>query len=75
MKMTKKLHAKVDHGVDGLIRVLSTLRRREFDVVGVEMEEHEGALWITLDAPDQTTDRALDHVRKLYGVHDVRWVR
>lgn len=39
--MLRKIYASSDDGVHSLIRVVSTLRRKEFDVVGVSMDSKE----------------------------------
>ena len=49
--MIKKIYAHTDHGVHSLMNVVSTLRRKEFDVVGVSMDyidDQKAELCITL---------------------------
>lgn len=36
--MIKKIYANTDYGVHALMNVVSTLRRKEFDIVGVSMD-------------------------------------
>jgi len=49
--MLKKIYASTDYGIDSLVRVVGTLRRKEFDIVGVSMDsisEETSELCITL---------------------------
>lgn len=49
--MVKKIYASTEHGVHSLMNVVSTLRRKEFDVVGVSMDyidDQRAELCITL---------------------------
>jgi len=51
IKMIRKIYANTDYGVHALMSVVSTLRRKEFDIVGVSMDyvdDRKAELCITL---------------------------
>lgn len=66
-----KVHAKVDNGVDTLLRVVSVLRRKEFDISDVNLTNGTD-LEITLH-PDAVNDamKAKSQMEKLVGLKDI----
>ena len=75
--MTKKLYVKTENGVDSLLKVVSTLRRKEFDIVDVLMQGSVDSdvshLYITIDESNGlSSDVAVSHMEKLYGVSDIK---
>lgn len=74
--MPRKLHAKLDSGLDLTLRVISTLRRKEFDINNIEMvsEETSGqaSLFITLsDNEKKNVESAVYQMEKIYGVNEI----
>lgn len=75
--MEKCLHAKVDNGVDTLLKVIGVLRRKEFDVSDITMtslsESKSSNLLIRLgSSTDKTMSKAMEHLEKIIGVSDIR---
>lgn len=75
--MEKCLHAKVDNGVDTLLKVVGVLRRKEFDVSDITMtslsESKSSNLLIRLgSSTDKTMSKAMEHLEKIIGVSDIR---
>lgn len=74
--MPRKLHAKLDSGLDLTLRVISTLRRKEFEINNIEMinEETSGqaSLFITLsDNEKKNVESAVYQMEKIYGVNEI----
>jgi acetolactate synthase regulatory subunit len=74
--MNRKIYMKVDNGVDTLLRAVSTLRRKEFKVLEVSMQQSTmGAgsnLLITVNATEeQGCERALSHMKGLFDVREI----
>lgn len=75
--MEKCLHAKVDNGVDTLLKVVGVLRRKEFDVSDITMtslsESKSSNLLIRLGgSTDKTMSKAMEHLEKIIGVSDIQ---
>ncbi len=75
--MERCLHAKVDNGVDTLLKVVGVLRRKEFAVSDVEMKslsksKHSNILIKLHDATDKNVFKAVAHLEKIVGVNDIR---
>ncbi len=75
--MNNKVYAKAVDGMDGLIRVIGVLRRKEFDVQDVILKKSEDSefsnLVITIDAQNQTAmKRAVNQIEKIMNVYDVK---
>ena len=74
--MPRKLHARLDSGLDLTLRVISTLRRKEFEINNIEMvsEEKSGqaSLFITLsDNEKKNVESAVYQMEKIYGVNEI----
>ncbi|MGB3367389.1 MAG: ACT domain-containing protein [Acidaminobacteraceae bacterium] len=74
--MPRKLHAKLDSGLDLTLRVISTLRRKEFEINNIEMisEDSGGqaSLFITLsDNEKKNVESAVYQMEKIYGVNEI----
>jgi len=74
--MPRKVHAKLDSGLDLTLRVISTLRRKEFEINNIEMisEEASGqaSLFITLsDNEKKNVESAVYQMEKIYGVNEI----
>jgi acetolactate synthase-1/3 small subunit len=72
--MSRKVSLKVVSGMDSVIRVLTTLRRKNFKVTELTMKEVDGVVELTLSVDDLKTpgfDRAVQHVKRLVDVFDV----
>jgi len=75
-KMCKKVSFKVSNGMDSTVRVLTTLRRKNFSVKEFSMEEmgHNSArlvLTVDDDHPVANFNRAVLQMKKLVDVYDV----
>lgn len=75
--MEKKLLCRVDSGLETLIRVVGLLKRKRFDVKGVNMKEINNSsfsnLEITLnDELNFGIEQAINQMEKLLNVHEVK---
>ena len=74
--MRTQVTAKLDDGVNTMLRVVGTLRRKEFTVVNVEMKDFTdkagSELTITLKGDDDLTKRAMNQMEKVYGVNNIK---
>lgn len=74
--MRTQVSARLDDGVNTMLRVVGTLRRKEFGILNVEMrdikDKAESELTITLDGDDDQTLRAMNQMEKVYGVKNIR---
>lgn len=77
--MCRTVSFKVSSGMDSAVRVLTTLRRKQFDVKEFTMKETEtgqSELKVTLeDEKKLGLDRAILQMRKLVDVYDVTEVQ
>jgi len=74
--MEKRLYAKVENGVDGLLRVVGTLRRKEYNVQDVSMRSlgQDGYSEIVINLLENNklnASRAMDQMKKIVSVLDV----
>jgi len=74
--MYKTISAKVEHGIDALVRVTNTLRRKEFKIKGLVMTEGtiEGYsnLRITIEEYSNLgMEQAMMHLRKIINVYEI----
>nr|WP_300094649.1 ACT domain-containing protein [Sedimentibacter sp.] len=73
--MCRTISFKVSSGMDSAVRVLTTLRRKQFDVKGFSMESidaNNSEFRIMLeDEKKQGFDRAMLHMKKFVDVYDV----
>lgn len=72
--MCRTLSFKVDSGMDSVMRVLATLRRKQFEIKEFTMKEHnEGSMLnVTLEsAYDAMFAKAIQNVKKLEDVYEV----
>ena len=76
--MSRRLYARLSSGMDLTMRVLTTLRRKEFDISSIDMKKLEESgveLLITIDENSkQNVQSAMNQVEKIYGVSEVRLV-
>lgn len=75
--MVRCLNARVDNGVDTLLKVVGVLRRKEFDVSDVSMtslsESNSANLLIRLgEQTEKNFSRAKDHLEKIIGVSEIQ---
>lgn len=73
--MNKCICAKIDEGIDGMIKAVGTLRRKEFEILEVFMSEKnkETELKIVIeDSNDTNAEKALNHLKKIYGIREVK---
>jgi len=77
--MCKTVSFKVSSGMDSVVRVLTTLRRKQFDVREFTMKEinsNKSEFMITLeDEKNLGVDRAIQQMQKLIDVYDVMEVQ
>lgn len=73
--MCRTISFKVSMGMDSAVRVLTTLRRKQFDVRGfsmVSLDENNSEFKITLeDRKKENFERAVLQMQKLVDVYDV----
>ncbi|HEY8803635.1 MAG TPA: ACT domain-containing protein [Clostridium sp.] len=74
--MYKTISAKVEHGIDALVRVTNTLRRKEFKIRGLVMEECEiggySDLRITIEEYSNLgIEQAMMQLRKIINVYEI----
>lgn len=73
--MCRTISFKVSMGMDSAVRVLTTMRRKQFDVKGfsmVSLDDKDTEFKITLeDKKQESFDRAILQMRKLVDVYDV----
>ena len=75
--MYKTISAKVEHGIDALVRVTNTLRRKEFQIRGLKMTEGEiggySDLMITIDeVANLGIEQAMMQLRKIINVYEIK---
>ena len=77
--MCKTVSFKVSSGMDSAVRVLTTLRRKQFDVREFTMKEinsNNSEFMVTLeDEKNLGVDRAIQQMQKLVDVYDVMEVQ
>ena len=77
--MCKTVSFKVSSGMDSAVRVLTTLRRKQFDVKEFSMKEinsNNSEFMVTLeDEKNLGVDRAIQQMQKLVDVYDVMEVQ
>ncbi|HBH12326.1 MAG: hypothetical protein XD91_0942 [Clostridiales bacterium 38_11] len=76
--MSRTVCFKVSSGMDSVIRVLATLRRKNFNVTKMSMREVDGAVELTVSVDDLANtgfDRAVLHVKRLVDVFDIAEVQ
>lgn len=77
--MCKTVSFKVSSGMDSAVRVMTTLRRKQFEVKGFSMKELEENLSELEVVLEDTTDsnsmeRAILQMSKLVDVYDIKEV-
>lgn len=75
--MYKTISAKVDHGIDALVRVTNILRRKEFQIRGLVMTEGEigeySNLMITIEEGSNLgIEQAMMQLRKIINVYEIK---
>ena len=75
--MYKTISAKVDLGIDALVRVTNTLRRKEFQIRGLTMTEGDvggySDLRITIEEGSNLgIEQAMMQLRKMINVYEIK---
>lgn len=75
--MKKKLTAKMESGMDMTLKVLSTLRRKEYDIEDFQMTcdalDENAFITITLrDDKISSIERAMYQMEKIHGISDIQ---
>ncbi len=73
--MSRKYSFEVANGVDSAMRVIATLRRKQFLIKEFSMEalnENQTVLHITLENDAAFLDKAVPHVEKLVDVSHMK---
>ena len=75
--MYKTVSAKVEHGIDSLVRVTNTLRRKEFQIREIIMTEGEingySDLRITIEeVANLGIEQAMMQLRKIINVYEIQ---
>ena len=72
--MQRTIYARTEKGMDGFLKVMTTLRRKTFDVqdAGLSCSPNGSSLTIILNEhPDRSGDLAVGYLKQLYEVYDV----
>lgn len=75
--MKRTIYARTEGGLDGFLKVVTTLRRKTFDIqdVGLSCEGEGASLTIVLNEhPDRSGALAVGYLKQLYEVYDVTLV-
>ena len=75
--MYKIISAKMDNGIEALVRVTNTLRRKEFQIRGITMTEGEiggySDLRITIEEGSNLgIEQAIMQLRKMINVYEIK---
>ncbi|MGH4119762.1 ACT domain-containing protein [Clostridium sp.] len=75
--MYKTISAKVENGIDALVRVTNILKRKEFQIRGLVMTEGEfgeySNLKITIEEGSNLgIEQAMMQLRKIINVHEIK---
>ncbi|MCJ7688265.1 MAG: hypothetical protein MUO60_02925 [Clostridiaceae bacterium] len=75
--MYKTISAKVENGIDTLVRVTNILKRKEFQIRGLVMTEGEfgeySNLKITIEEGSKLgIEQAMMQLRKIINVHEIK---
>lgn len=75
--MKKKLTAKMENGIDMTLKVLSTLRRKEYDIEDFQMNSDplDENAFITITLRDDTMicmEKAMHQMEKIHGISDIQ---
>jgi acetolactate synthase-1/3 small subunit len=75
--MYKTISAKVEHGIDALVRITNTLRRKEFQIRELVMTEGEisgfSDLKITIEENTNLgIEQAMMQLRKIINVYEIK---
>lgn len=75
--MYKTISAKVENGIDALVRVTNILKRKEFQIRGLVMTEGEfgeySSLRITIEEGSNLgIEQAMMQLRKIINVHEIK---
>jgi acetolactate synthase-1/3 small subunit len=78
--MYKTISAKVDQGIESLVRVTNTLRRKEFQIRGLTMTESKiggySDLMITIEEGSNLgIEQAMMQLRKMINVYEIKEFR
>lgn len=72
--MLRTIEATTDRGLEGMLRVITTLRRKTFEVVNVDLasEADSSQLRIVIqERPDRNCDMAVNYMKQIYEVREV----
>lgn len=72
--MSRTVSFKVSSGMDSAVRVLTTLRRKQFDVKEFrmrELDDNKSEFYVTLDDGKIGLEKAILQMKKLVDVYDV----
>lgn len=75
--MLSIIHARTDNGLEGILRVVTTLRRKTFDIVdlGMTTEKEDACLRIVIkEHPEKNAQMALAYLNQIYELRDVSLV-
>lgn len=75
--MKKKLTAKMENGMDTTLKVISTLRRKEYDIEDFQMscDEFDQNAFISITLRDDaitSMERAMYQMEKIHGISDIQ---
>ncbi len=72
--MQRTIYAKTERGLDGFLKVMTTLRRKTFDVqdVGLTCDGDGGLMTIVLNEhPERSGALAVGYLKQLYEVKEI----
>lgn len=75
--MLRVIEAKADKGLESMLRVVTTLRKKTFDIVDLEMtssSSESNFRIVLLEHPDRSGEMALGYLRQIYELREVNLV-
>lgn len=75
--MKRTIYAQTERGLDPFLRVITTLRRKKFDIqdVGLTCDSDGARLIIVLNEhPEKNGDLAVGYLKQLYEIRDIQLV-
>lgn len=75
--MNRIIYAKTESGVDGFMKVMTTLRKKTFDIQDATMmtvSSQSDLRFVIREKADLTAEVAVGHLRQLHDIFDVQLV-
>ncbi|WP_131043863.1 ACT domain-containing protein [Clostridioides difficile] len=72
--MENTVYAKLNQGIDSLLRVAMTLRRREVDIQSISMtvdNMNNSGIKLIVNEEKTSLDSVLNHMKKLHDIREI----